>query len=278
MLILVLPPHDLWEPWSGHPPGDAEDREYPFRLLVERGFSYRRIDINPWPWNPLANAHPIFQAIDPLRALRVLLFQRQASVAICNFESSAWLILLLRPLFMSKLKVVVYDIGVPGTWKLRRRILDFVVPRADGLLPYGSNQAASIAARWKINGFVQAVPMCLDCDFYREADDRPGGPVLAIGDDISRDYATFLTAVTDLSATVSIRTHRLRSDQVTQPNVRVLSTFLSPVRYRDLIASAAIVVLPLHPSLHAGGVTALIQAMASGKAVVISASATKRPA
>ncbi len=272
MLILVLPPHELWEPWSGHPPGDTEDREYPYRVLSERGFPYRRIDLNPAPWNPLAKAHPLLRAIDPIRALRVLLCQRKATVAICNFESSALLLLLLRRLFMARLKIIVYDVGVVGEWKLRRWILDLAVPRADALLPLGANQAARIVARWNPKGLVQPVPMCIDCRFYTATADCPTGPVLAIGDDISRDYETLLTAAETLAAPVVIRTRLLQQNEVTQTNVQILSTFVTQVEYRDLIASASIIVLPLHPSQHAGGVTALVQAMASGKAVIVSAS------
>ncbi len=202
----------------------------------------------------------------------MLLFERRAAVALCSFELSALVLLLLRRLFMSRLKIAIYDVGVAGTWKLRRHFLNFVVPRADALLPFSSNQAAEISRRWKPGGFVQAAPMCIDCDFYREAPDRPDGPVLAIGDDISRDYATFLQAIETVSRDVVIRTRKLRQDQIKRPNLVVLRQFLAPLEYRELIASAVIVVLPLHPSSHPGGITALVQAMASGKAVVVSAS------
>lgn len=37
-----------------------------------------------------------------------------------------------------------------------------------------------------------------------------------------------------------------------------------------MIAGAVLVVLPLHPSTHAGGITTLLEAMSSGRAVVVS--------
>jgi glycosyltransferase involved in cell wall biosynthesis len=272
MRILLLPPHRLWEPWTGQAPTDTEDRELPFRLMAAHGIDYRRLDINHWPWNPFARAHPLFQAIDPLRALHVLLFERQADVVLCYFESAALVLLLLRKLFGFRGKIAVRDVGTADGWRLRERILDIVVKRADALLPIGTNQAAALRARWQPRGLVEAVPMAIDCDFFGPAPDHPQGPVLAVGDDASRDYATLLAAADGVPATVAIRTRILRPAEVTQPNVRILSDFVSYAAFRDMIGAAGIVVLPLHPSTHAGGISVLLQAMAMGKPVVVSAS------
>ena len=268
--LLILPPHCAWEPWTGRRPQETEDRELPFRLLAERGYSYRRIDVGRPPWNLWSNAHPLLRAIDPLRALRVLLCERRAAIAICSYEPSAFILILLRAVLRSKLKVVVFDVGVPGEWRLRDVILDLVVPHADAVLPVGSNQAAAILARWKLRGFLQVVPICTDCDFYVMAEDRPDGPILSIGDDLSRDYDTLMTATIGFPGSIAVRTRLIRPSAVTQPNVTILSAPLEQIAYRDLIATALIVVLPLHPSNHAGGVSVLLQAMASGKAVVVS--------
>jgi len=202
--------------------------------------------------------------------LRILLFTRRARVALCAFESAALLLLLLRPLFRVRLKVIVWDVGVAEDWRLRNWILDRVVPRADALLPMGNNQARAIVARWHPRGLVEAMPMCIDCGFFHPTGDRADGPVLAVGDDVSRDYPTLLRAVAGLARPVLLRTRLVRPEDVTDPNIHVIANFLSPIGYRDLLAGAAIVVLPLHPARHAGGVTTLVQAMASGKAMIVS--------
>jgi glycosyltransferase involved in cell wall biosynthesis len=268
--VLILPCHDLWEPWTGQAPADNEDRELMFRLMAEHGMTYRRMDLSAWPWNPLPRGHTLLRALDPLRVLKVLLLERRADVVLCFFESSAFLLLLLRRLFRFKGRVVVVDIGVADGWRLREFILGRVVPRADALLPLGRNQAIELVARWHPRGLVQAIPMAIDSDFFGLAPDQPEGPILAAGDDYSRDYATLIEAAEGITARVAIRTRLLGQAGVASPNVQVMHNFLSYVEFRDLIGSASIVVLPLHPTRHAGGVSVLVQAMAMGKAVVIS--------
>ena len=271
--IVVLPPHDLWESWTGAAPADGEDRERPYRILRSRGISTRRIDIHRWPVNPAARAHPLWRAIDPVRALRVLLFARSTDVVLCFFESAALLPLLLRRLLLFRGRIVVVDVGALEGWRLRRRVQALVIPRADLLLPLSMHQAAAIERAWPdVAGRVQPVLAQVDCGFFTEAADQPDGPVLAIGDDVSRDYATLLQAASGLQQTVAIRTRLIAPDSPLPSNVMILSAMLSTAKYRDLVATAAIVVLPLHPSGYAGGVTALVQAMASGKAVVVAAS------
>jgi glycosyltransferase involved in cell wall biosynthesis len=270
--VLILPSHDYWDAWTGCAPSGTEDRELPFRLMAAHGISYRRINIRGSLANPFSWAPPLFRAIDPVRALQVLFFERKADVVLCYFESAALVLVLLRRLLGFKGKIVVRDVGVAAGWRLRRRILDIVVPRADALLPLGTNQADALLGRWHPRGLVEAFPMAIDCDFFGPAPDHPDGPVLAIGDDVSRDYATLLAVAEDVPATIAIRTRVLQQVKRSQRNVLVLPEFLPYAAFRDKIGASLIVVLPLHPSTHAGGVSALLQAMAMGKAVVVSAS------
>ena len=269
--VAVLPPHDLWEPWTGAAPADAEDRERPYRILRQRGIMNRRLDIHGWPLNPLARSHRLLRAIDPARTLQLLLFGRSTDVVLCFFEASALLPLLLRRLLMFRGKIVIVDFGVIGSWRLGTLIQNMVVPRADMVLPYSAEQAAIIRRRWpQAPGRVEAVLAHVDCEFFAEATDQPDGPILAVGDDLSRDYATFLLAVDGLGTPVTIRSRSI--PLAVPPGITLVSTPLPLTGYRDLIAACAIVVLPLHPSGYAGGVSVLVQAMASGKAVVVSAS------
>jgi len=96
--------------------------------------------------------------------------------------------------------------------------------------------------------------------------------VLAVGDDISRDYETLLAASVGLSREVRIRSRVIREDRQAFPAVTVESRRLTAREYQALLAGAVIVVLPLHPSVHAGGISTLLEAMSSGKPVIVSAS------
>jgi hypothetical protein len=270
--ILVLPPHNLWPAWTGSPNLSEPDREEIWRLLAPRGYSRARLDPFGLPWNPFARAHPALLAIDPARALCVLLLHRRADIIVCNFESSALLILLLRRLFRFRGKVVVYDIGVPGTWRLRDRILRFVVPRADLLLPLGRAQVPGLLALGAWPDRVHPVRVGTSTDFFVDAGDAPDGYVLAVGDDVSRDYPTLLAASVGLTREVRIRSRVIREDRQAFTAVAVVSSRLTARDYQALIAGAVLVVLPLHPSVHAGGISTLLEAMSSGKPVIASAS------
>lgn len=263
-LILLLPPHRLWTAWTGTPPGTDEDREFPYRILAARGIATtRRLDLTSRPWNPFD--HTLLRAIDPVRAFRVLLFERDAELVLCFFESASLLILLLRRLFRFRGKVVVIDVGAPG-WKLRDWILARVIPRADAVMPYSARQAELIRQSWPHAQLVQSVRPQVDCRLFSASPDSPAGPILAIGDDHSRDYPTFLRAVNGVDHPILVRSRVLAPSGA----VTVLSTPLSVPAYRDLIAAACMIVLPLRPSDYAGGTSVLVQAMASGKPLVVS--------
>lgn len=187
---------------------------------------------------------------------------------ICFFESAALLILMARRILGFRGRVIIVDLGMPD-WKPRRMILDWVVPRADAILPYTAAQAQVIRNNWPNAGLIYPVQAQVDTEFFTEAPDQPDGPVLAIGDDWSRDYDTLLAAAPSIPHRIAVRSRKLRSAR--PPNVEVLEPLEMPA-YRDLIASASIVVLPLHPIENGGGTSVIVQAMASGKAVVTTAS------
>ena len=268
--IVILPPHNLWEEWTDPPNPDVPDREEPFRILASAGYRHRRIDPFRLPWNPLARAHPILRAIDPLRALRVMLFHRRTDIVIACFESSALAILLLRRLLFFRGKVVIHDVGIGGTSRLRDTILRLALPRADMTIPSGRAQTSGLYAMGARPGTVRPARLGTFPALFQPGEDRPDGYILAVGDDISRDYPTFLAAVADLPRPVRIRSRVLSEDRAKYPTVAAIAHSLTAKDYKDLIAGAVLVVLPLHPSTHAGGVSTLMETMASGKPLIVS--------
>ncbi len=246
------------------------DRERTFRILATMGYGYCRIDPYQLPINPFANAHSLLSALDPIRALRVLLFHRRVDVVFCYYESAALLILLLRRALFFRGRVVVYDIGVGGSWRLRDIILRLVLPRADMLLPLDHNQVTRLLEMGARPGAIHPVLDATDCDFFSDAKDKPDGYILAVGDDISRDFSTLLEASKNLKHEVVIRSKTISDANRANENVRFIRQHLSTTKYREMIAGSILVVLPLYPSIHAGGITTLLEAMSSGKAVVVS--------
>lgn len=110
-----------------------------------------------------------------------------------------------------------------------------------------------------------------------------GGPaeeyVLAVGKDLARDYRTLAAASAAGGFRTIVVAHPRNVTHLSLPAEMEIRHDLSWAELRDLYAGAACVVLPLHDSRAAvgtdgSGLTALLEAMASGKAVV----ATQRPA
>jgi len=212
----------------------------------------------------------MYCAIDPFRAINLMWTDREAKFIVCFFESSALAVLLLRRVFRFKAKVIVVDLGMLE-WRPRRFLLNLVVPRADAILPYSTAHAEMIRKTWPKARLVYPVYAQVDTDFYDEAEDQPDGPVFAAGDDQSRDYATLLEIAPAVGHAIVIRS-KLVLPGPHPVNVRIMPDAVPLPAYRDLLAAASIVVLPLHPVVNGGGTSALVQAMASGKAVVTTAS------
>lgn len=90
-----------------------------------------------------------------------------------------------------------------------------------------------------------------------------------------RDYPTLIAAVTDLpQLTVKLAAASPWSKHTDETASRVLPPHVSAQRYeysalRDLYASSNIVVVPLYENDFQAGVTTLLEAMAMGKAVIV---------
>ena len=266
--IVLLTSHGGWAPWTGMPPEAAADREEPFRLLRKQGIETIRIDPGRRPWNPFGRSHPVLAAIDPLRALRVMIGHRDADAVLCCYESSSLALLLLRRMFRFRARIAIYDIGGADGWRLRDAILRMAVPRADLLLPLANVQVARLERLGAKPGAVRPTGDSTSTRFYAVADDMPDGYVLAVGDDVSRDYGTLLEAAPAIRRRIVIRTNLLDGRTDLPENVTVERRRLDSREYRDLIAGACVVTVPVKRTEHPGGITTLLEAMSSGKAVV----------
>src|SRR6266851_5942997 len=186
--IIVLPVNQLKGDWDGGEPIEGFDVRMVFRVLETRGFRTELLNLNSWPLNPFARKHPLFRAIDPIRALKALIFRRRAAIAFCPYEASGLLLLLLRKIFRSKLKIVVFDCGTPGDWPLRDRLIDIVGTRADAVMLICSTQARILQARYPDPSRLDFVGSAVDTRYFLPAPDQPLGPVIAVGDDVARDF------------------------------------------------------------------------------------------
>jgi len=269
MKILLLPTGPWGPTWRAFMPGREPDPLRIFDLLAGQGLRTKLIDPHAWPWNPFGGRRTLYEGLDPLRTLGVLLRERDCDAVLTWSEAPALALLLLRRLFRFKPAIIAVDIGIIE-WKVIRRMHDFIVPRLDAIFVLGTNQIEYINTHWKTNAIVEFVPQHVDTDFYRPAPDQPDGPVLSVGDDAGRDFDTLLKALEGIAAPVVIKSRYDNFDRTRYPNVELVPQRLPGVEFRRLYERSCFVVVPLVPMVKAGGISTLLEAMAMGKALIVS--------
>lgn len=246
------------------------------RLREAHNIAFELLDPNPRPLNPFAGRSPMLEGIDPARALRVLLGGaggRRADILACACEGPAWLPLLLRRAALYRPPVLLCDPILGEGWKWRDRLLDATVPRADAVTFISSFQRDYVARRWGRTEGVHVVGYGVDSDFWRAPPPPADGPVVAVGQDHSRDYPLLLEAWGGLPEAgrpgLRLRTSLVAEGTPLPAGVEVLRQRLTDQGLRDLYASARFVAMPLKATLNAGGVTSILEAMNCGRALVV---------
>jgi glycosyltransferase involved in cell wall biosynthesis len=183
-------------------------------------------------------------------------------------------------------KVVVVNYGLCTIWRRssrpRRRLLRASLASAARVVCLGTSQREDLLTQTDLPPeHVLRVRLGVDERFFSpQPQARSGHPlVLAVGKDLARDYATFVEAVAPLGARAQIACLPRNLEGVPVPlPPRVRAAFVSHLELRELYREAACVVLPQQRANYpygseGGGLTALLEAMASTRAVV----ATDRP-
>ncbi len=269
-LRMLILPSIRWQPnWDAFTPGAFPNPVMTYQLLArDHAIDTTLIDPFGLPWNPFAGRHQVLDGLDPARALTILTRHRRADIVLAVFEPGAVALLAWRRLAGFRARVAIGDIGLTEGWRLREHLLDFVVPRADAIYSLGSNQVDYIHRRWRTGADVRFMHQGVDAEFYRPGGTTPDGPVLSVGDDDGRDFDTLLTAFSGLDATLMIKSSLVPSD-AGAPNVQIVHERISAYAYRALFQQAQLIVVPLRPMVTASGVSTVLEAMAMGKALVV---------
>lgn len=270
-LHLLLLPSVRWKPgWDAFTPGAYPNPMMTYQLLArDHAIDTTLIDPFGLPWNPFAGRHQVLGGLDPARALMILSRYRRADVVLACFEPGAAALLALGSLAGFRVPVAIGDIGLTEGWRLRERLLDFVVPRADAIYVLGSNQVDHIHRRWRTRADVRFIHQHVDAEFYQPSRAASDDHVLSVGDDGGRDFDTLLAAFTGLEATLLLKSS-LFPPGAELPNVQVVRERVGAHAYRELFQRASLVVVPLHPMVTASGVSTVLEAMAMGKALIVS--------
>lgn len=227
--------------------------------------------------NPLIGYHEFYSGLDPVRAARVALHVGRYDAAICVGDATAYFLLRLKRLFGLRLPIVLIDPALGDGYARRQALQDFVLPRVDRVVVYGRVQLEYIGARY--GKTVRAVFQHHRADtvFYHPPAAGPGREpfVFSIGNDMSRDFKTLAQAAARLHGTSPELSFVTHTTLAVDDEGRDLTIRRHHISYRDLRAAyhrAAVVVVPLANSRHAGGINALLEAMACGAPTVVSGS------
>jgi len=174
------------------------------------------------------------------------------------------------------------DLVLISSWLSARRS-SFMLRRLrvhthlDRIVSYGSAQIDVATTRLGVPGGKLHLALSpVDERFWRPQPAPAGRRICAVGAS-GRDYRTLFSALggSDLELDVAVgsgdRQARSLEDElgreVPRPNARIRN--LSPTELRELYASSRFVVIPLADVEYDAGVTALTEAMAMGKAVIV---------
>ena len=261
----------FYEGFEEQPASEGEpvpDRDGFFRDLARAGIAAERVSPFRRPWNPFARGHPFWRSLDPARAFWAAFSRRDATAIVSHGESGALVPLLLRP-FTGKKVFVIHDVD-HANWRPRKYLQAFVIPRADRMLTATRAQQNYLSRLYTLRSPPCLVGPRIDDSFSSSSGAPPEDYVLAVGNDAARDFGMLAEAVAPLDLSLRLLTRR-PVDIPPEARCRVerITRHVSFTELRDLYDQARFVLLPLKERMSPGGMTSLLEAMAMGKAVVM---------
>jgi glycosyltransferase involved in cell wall biosynthesis len=201
-----------------------------------------------------------------------------APVTLAMFESEANALAAARRLWpgsrSSTLAVVTCWLAhlLAGAAPARRAGYRWAYGAVDRLYYFSENQAPVLEEHLG-RGAARArfVPFGVDHETFRPAGAGDGGYVLVVGRDRGRDWRSVLAAVDglDLPVKVCCRPQDLGGARV-PPGVEILG-YVDRDTYRRLLGRARVVAIATRPVVYPSGQSVLLEAMAMGRAVVVTA-------
>jgi glycosyltransferase involved in cell wall biosynthesis len=178
--------------------------------------------------------------------------------------------------------VVYAAIGLPerlerlGTGTARR-LFESAYQRLHTIVAYGWGEVDELRS-WLGDGGprIEFVPFGVDPEYFRPQPFRtPDADVVSVGADPRRDFPLLVELARRLperSFSVVVSSEHARALGGTPANVSIEVDVAFPV-VRDRLAAGRIVVLPVLENSYSGATTTLLQAMATGKPVVVTRTA-----
>jgi glycosyltransferase involved in cell wall biosynthesis len=177
-----------------------------------------------------------------------------------------------------RLPVVALNFGLNLIWRrasdARRALLRTSLRSAARVVCLGEAQRRELIEAAGLDAArVVTLHIPVDAEFFRPLGRGDGGAALAVGKDLARDYRTLVESARRLDARVTLVAHPRNLEGLELPENVSRRRGLSYTSLRAAYAEAACVVVPQHAESfpfgsEGGGLTALLEAMAMGKAIV----------
>ena len=255
--------------------GAPEVEHLPYRidLLRNSGFSLVWTDENLGrPWNRFARLEA---ATTPwVQTLLTRKLRRTSCAVLAMFESEAHGLAFSRRLTRRRRPPLI----VIGCWLtdlvrnggLRASLYRWLYRSVDTVIVFSSNQQETLINELGMPpDRVRIVQFGVDLDELADVATSERGPVVAVGRDLGRDWTTFIEAIRGTGWDVHLATRSSQVEGIELPAEVTLHTILSRADYLKLIASASVVVVPTHVREYPTGQTVMLEAMALGKACVV---------
>jgi len=147
-----------------------------------------------------------------------------------------------------------------------------VLAGADLVIFFSSNQAEILERAFGVEqGRLLAVPFGIDQRFFADIPSCEDGYVLAVGTDRSRDHELLVEAVRGTDIPTRIYAPNMAVSNL-PANVKWIDRTISHMDYRQALCGAGLVVVPTLAPAYPGGQTVLLEAMASSRPVITTAS------
>ena len=201
-----------------------------------------------------------------------------APITLAMFESEANMVAMARSTWPGSRKSVLAVVAcwlaeiLPGCSPARQAAYRWAYRSVDRLFYFSENQRAVLAEHLDIDdGRLRYVPFGIDEEAFQPLAEGDGDYLLVVGRDRGRDWPTLFAALDGLDMPVKLccRPRDLEGCDV-PAGVEVLG-YVSRSAYRDLLGRARVVAVATRPLAYPSGQSVLLEAMAMGRAVVVTA-------
>ena len=261
--------------------GPVGSAPLPYRidLLRDDGFDLTWTDRHREGW--FARPRPT-RWIGRLEALTTPMLQtllgagqlRRAEVAIAVFESEGHGLALLRGVLGRGPRLVVVSCWLAdlasSSSDRRRRLYRRLYRNVDLVTVFSENQVDTLTSRLGIDPErILVVPFGIDLDELASVRTSENGRVAAAGRDLGRDWSTLAAAAAGTTWPIDLVTRPKQAAGLELPDGSCVHGYVERPRYLELLAGASVIVVPTHVLQYPTGQTVLLEAMALGKACVV---------